>query len=365
MPEKKPDYYFVELPEKPHRVTFITDLDSISVDIEYGMQFDFCILLNAKDSCHTRISATYKNFDRLTRKKNTSPPDTIPFVLGDNDKIYLKGILNGSQPLDIQFDLGAGGTIIKKSSVEKVTMALDGTITLRNSDGIQQVPFASKNLLEIGNLGWDSVGIAVADNMTNREDLIVGNSLFKNKILEIDYDKRILVVHDILPNIDTSYSQHNIILDGGTVPFIEGSLTFGSNTQKGWMMFDTGAYTSILNSEDVSATNKMLGEAKNMIGLSTESSVPKLSIGSYEFSGFNYSTQKMEGDGIQLLFGNDLLKRFNIILDNQNGYLYMKPNSLSNASYRNPEYYVVRIATGLLILLIGTLVYIKRRKKKV
>ena len=239
MPEKKPDYYFVELPEKPHRVTFITDLDSISVDMEYGEEFDFIILLNAKDSCHTRISAKYKNLDGLTRKKNTLTPDTIPFVLGDNDKIYLKGILNGSQPLDIQFDLGAGGTVLKKSAVEKVTLVFDKTITLRNSDGIQQVPFASKNLLQIGNLVWESVGIAIANNMTNKEDLVVGNSLFKNKIIEIDYDKKILVVHDTLPNIDTSYSQHNIILDGSTVPFIEGSLTFGGKTQKGWMMFDT------------------------------------------------------------------------------------------------------------------------------
>lgn len=364
MPERKPDYYFVEIPEKPHRVIFITDLDSISFDTEYEKTFDFIILLNGKDSCYTRISATYKNLNRYTRKMNTSKPDTIPFVLGNNDKVYLKGILNGSLPLDIQFDLGAGGTLIKKSSVKKVKIEFDKTITLQNSDGTNQVPSSSRNLLEIGNLTWDSLDVAVADNMTNREDLIIGNSLFKNKVLEINYDKKILVIHDNLQNPGVGYSQHPVILDGSTVPFVEGSLTFKGKTQTGWMMLDIGAYTSILNSNDVSGANKTLCETRKMFGLNIEPFSPKISIGSYELSGFNYSTQKMKGDALQLLLGGDLLKRFNFILDNPNGLLYLKPNSFNNAPYRNPEYYVVRIAMGSLILLTVILIIRRRRRRK-
>ncbi|MDD7888280.1 pepsin/retropepsin-like aspartic protease family protein [Flavivirga sp. 57AJ16] len=364
-PDRKPDFYYVEIPEKPHQVTFITDLDSISFDVKYRENYDFIVLLNGKDSCFTRISATYKNLDSYTRKRISPDPDTLSFILGDNDKIYLKGRINDSQLLDIQFDLGNGGTIIKKSSVEKVKMEFDETITLHNSDGTNQVPAASTNSLEIGNLVWDSVKIAVADNMTYREDLIVGNSLFKNKIIEIDYDQKILVIHDTLPHLNSSYSKHNIIRDGGTIPFIEGSLTFQGKTQKGWMMFDTGAYTSILNSSDVSTTNKMLGELKKMIGIDNKAFIPKLSIGSYEFSGFNYVAQKMDGNGLHLILGNDLLKRFNFILDNRNGHIYLKPNSLTPDSYRNPEYVVVRVVASLLflLLLVGILVYWKRRKK--
>ena len=60
MPEKNPDYYFVEIPGKDHIVSFITDQDSISFDIKYGEDYDFIILLNNKDSCHTRIAADIK-----------------------------------------------------------------------------------------------------------------------------------------------------------------------------------------------------------------------------------------------------------------------------------------------------------------
>jgi hypothetical protein len=363
-PDRKPDYYFVEIPEKPHAVSFITDLDSISFDVAYGNHYDFIILLNGKDSCYTRISAAYKNLNPFARKSVKPASDTFSFTLGDNDKVYLKGIINGSQPLNILFDLGAGGPVIKKSSVEKVKMKFDQTINLTNSDGTNQVPCASNNLVEMGNLVWDSIAIAVADNMTHREDLIVGNSLFKNKVLELDYNKRILVVHDSLPPLDASYSQHDIILDGGAVPFIEGSLSFRGKTQRGWMMVDIGAYTSILNNADVPTTNKMLGEAKKMIGLSDKASAPTLNIGNYEFSGFNYTTQKQSGDGLNSILGNDLLKRFNLILDNRNGHLYLKANSLIHEPYRNPEYVVVRVAAGILILLSIILVYWRRKKNK-
>lgn len=365
MPERKPDYYYVEIPESPHNVTFITDLDSISFSTAYSREYDFIILLNGKDSCFTRISATYKNPVHSSKMQMAAGSDTLPFALGDNSKIYFKGRINGSQLLDIQFDLGAGGTVIKKSSAEKVKMHFDQTVTLHNSDGVNQVPSASANHLKIGNLTWDSVNIAVADNMTHREDLIIGNSLFNNKILEIDYDKMIVLVHDTLPLHSASFSRHDLILDGGVIPFALAGLTSRGDTKKGWAMFDTGAYTTILNSADVPLLYRVLGEFVRMVGADHKSFTPKISIGGFDFSGFNYNVQNMGGDGLYMILGNDLLKRFNIILDNRNGYLYLKANSFARAPYgRRGEYYLVMIAVGLLIVSAGiTAFYVSRRKR--
>ena len=365
MPERKPDYYYVEIPEKPHNITFITDLDSISFSTVYGREYDFIILLNGKDSCFTRISATYKNPVHSSKMQMAAGSDTLPFALGDNSKIYFKGRINGSQLLDIQFDLGAGGTVIKKSSAEKVKMHFDQTVTLHNSDGVNQVPSASTNHLQIENLAWDSVGIAVADNMTHREDLIIGNSLFKDKILEIDYNKMIVLVHDTPPLHSASFSRHELILDGGVIPFAHISLTSRGDTKNGWAMFDTGAYTTILNSADAPLYYRVFGEFMRMVGADQKRFTPKLSIGGFDFSGFNYNVQNMGGDGFHMILGNDLLKRFNIILDNRNGYLYLKANSFVKAPYgRRGEYYLVMIAFGLLIVLASIAVfYISRRKR--
>ncbi|MCD2422096.1 aspartyl protease family protein [Niabella pedocola] len=363
LPEKKPDCYFVELPQKAHPVTFITDQDSISFDVVYGNDYDFIILLNGKDSCYTRISARYNNLNTFIRGRAGIRPDTIPFTLGDNRKIYVQAKLNGATIRNIQLDMGAGGTVINKASVGKVKMNFDQKVTLANSDGVNLVSSASKNVLQIGKLVWDSVSIAVAGNMKENEDLIIGNSLFKDKILEINYNNRLLVVHDTLPPQVAAYSRHDLILDGGTIPYIVVSLTIRNKTQTGWVMFDTGARTSILNSEDVSMPLRIMTELADMIGLD-DAIVPKLRIGNYQLSGFEYKTRQMGTAGLNMILGNDLLRRFNLVFDNKNGYLYMQPNVLTNAPYgKRDEYYVVRGVVAVFLIIAFIVIFKKVRKK--
>jgi len=54
-PEYKPDIYSAELINgKSHKVTFYTDIDSISFIVELGKEYDF-IILHGNDSCYTQI----------------------------------------------------------------------------------------------------------------------------------------------------------------------------------------------------------------------------------------------------------------------------------------------------------------------
>jgi len=54
-PEAKPDVYEAELIDgKPHKVTFITDLDSISFEVEEGKKYDF-IIQKGDALCYTQI----------------------------------------------------------------------------------------------------------------------------------------------------------------------------------------------------------------------------------------------------------------------------------------------------------------------
>ena len=56
-PEINPDIYYALEPISEKRITFYTDLDSISFNVAPGNTYDFIILLNNIDTCHTRISA--------------------------------------------------------------------------------------------------------------------------------------------------------------------------------------------------------------------------------------------------------------------------------------------------------------------
>jgi hypothetical protein len=106
------------------------------------------------------------------------------------------------------------------------------------------VPSSSRNTIEIAGLRWDDVPVAVADNMTRREDVIVGNTLFQDRVLEIDYDRMVLVIHGTLPD-PSGWQRADMCLDG-VVPFIRGTLEAEGLTQSGWFLLDTGAYTSIV-----------------------------------------------------------------------------------------------------------------------
>jgi hypothetical protein len=92
-PEIKLDTYYVSLPRKGSRVTFITDVESISFKTEFGKTYDFVILLGGKE-CHQRISATYSGV--LT--------------------------VNGNRGMAIQFDLGAGGICVNIDEPQREAM---------------------------------------------------------------------------------------------------------------------------------------------------------------------------------------------------------------------------------------------------
>ncbi len=57
-PEISPDVYFALEPVVEKKITFYTDIDSISFDVVPGNPYDFIILLNNKDTCYTRISTS-------------------------------------------------------------------------------------------------------------------------------------------------------------------------------------------------------------------------------------------------------------------------------------------------------------------
>jgi hypothetical protein len=283
---------------------------------------------------------------------------SIPFTVGDNDKIYVQGRLNGGAPLSLQVDLGAGGALIKKASVPKGNLTLDDSIALRNSDGVNVVPASRSNLLALDGVSWRGVYVTVADNMTRREDGIVGNSLFLDKVLEIDYDRMRLTIHDSLPDVSSGWTREDIVLDG-VVPFVRGRLNVAGSFRDGWFMLDTGAYTSILHSEGLSKATKLTVEMRRMAGpLGGSPAAPVIELAGRTFADVNYSVRPFDGDAATLgLLGNDLLKRFNLILDNQQGVAYFRPSRRATDEWRNPDRWVARVMGVAVLLLCATVTW--------
>ncbi len=79
----------------------------------------------------------------------------------------------------------------------------------------------------------------------------------------------------------------------------------------------------------------------------------------------NYSVRPYDGDAAALgLLGNDVLKRFNLILDNRAGAVYLRANARVQEPFRNPEYYLVRIVASALVVLAAATVWFARRRAR-
>lgn len=78
-PEANPDVYEASLINgKPHKVTFVTDVDQISFDVEEGKKYDFIIRFGEKD-CVTQIIGVRfipaARFDKQYQKRNNGKID--------------------------------------------------------------------------------------------------------------------------------------------------------------------------------------------------------------------------------------------------------------------------------------------------
>ncbi|TAD98762.1 MAG: hypothetical protein EAZ97_10370 [Bacteroidetes bacterium] len=328
-PETKPDIYYLDLPRKKTLVKFITDKDSISFVLNDGEIKDFIVLLNGKDSCYTRISANYPNLKKP--KKVSQGNDTIPFTM-KNNRVYFKGKINDSEVLNIQFDLGASAVNINKKSVKKTEINFDKKGYLTNSDGTNETKVSSSNEIKIAGLKWSNIEIYETKNMDKYEDLIVGNSFFLDQIYMIDYEKNHLILFANLPEIDASFVKQNMILDGGIRPIFEATFVFDDKIYKDWFLFDTGNTGNGIIGNGFLTKNNLYDKFSNIIGLGSKkiAYIPKLMIAEQMIDDGVISLEKQNKNGSHYkfsgLFGNKILKRFNVIIDNKAGFIYMKPN---------------------------------------
>lgn len=357
-PETKPDTYFSAFPQKNTIVSFITDIDSISFNTAYGKTYDF-IILRGTDSCYTRISANYNGVYPPDSKSKT---DTIPFTM-HKSRIYFEGQINGHKNIVIQFDLGAGTSCVNVHSIKKTGILFDSRIIVTNTNGTNEEPASSKNTLVIGKLKWEQIPVVQVRNMDKDEDLIIGNSLFETKVIEIDYDKKIMIISDRLSHPPQGYSHHEVILEQHR-PKILATINIAGNTYTDWFLFDTGrggtmriggAFTDKYHLWNQYKTILPMGDKKIVV-------IPEVSIGALTFK--EVVTNAVHSGQTSLL-GNELLNHFNVILDNPNGMIYLKPNKLENktyATYTRLKYYLAGIVTLIILLFVLIRKFRKRIK---
>lgn len=376
--EVRPVVYHVAKVNLERKVVFYTDIDSIAFDVKPNTEYSFKVLLNDTDTCYAKISTVvpsyYKNCSNCVITS-----DTIPFTLEADNYIHIKGNVNDSETLDFIFDTGAGVCLLNERGQKIAKLNLDGQTDNEGSSGFTVEKTSSANHLKLSLLNWRKLPLLFIDYQGSiNTDGVLGYNIFEDKVVEIDYEKGILIIHSKMPANTTGYSKQQLKHDNNGT-FIEVTLNNGKEDFTGWYLFDTGGSMNVMVGGDYAARNNLYGTMKKLgKGKATGNGTGFFENEIVELPALKLCGFLVQQVPIQLtssdksfygeagIIGNGVLKRFNALIDYPNAVIYLKPNSLINISFNKKESnfsnYAVVLAIAVVIL--GGLFFVYRRKAR-
>jgi hypothetical protein len=344
-PETKPDVFTADRTRKTKWVTFYTDIDSIKIKVKPDTRYNFIILLNGKDSCYTQVASAIAPEHQFSSPIATH--DTIPFTLTAFNAIQVRSVINDTDTLNLHFDVGSFDFRITRDAIFKKTTLLSNqpdALAGKTTPNYNRLNKVFK--LQMGKLEWTDPVIIPTGLTAHDMDGRFGWNLFEGKQVEIDYDHNLLIIHSKLPKALKGYAKSTIHFMRSFV-CVKGAFNIEHKTYAGDFLFDTGSDQAIIVDSGWAAKQNFprnLKLIKSSVvsdprGVKYETRTvlaPQLTVNHFELN--NIPTLVLVSKspvGFEVNYlGNDLLKRFNIILDFKNDHLYLKPNKLMNVPYR-------------------------------
>lgn len=290
---------------------------------------------------YTLVLATFLCQIVLGQKKYV-----IPFQLTEYNNLSIQAVLNKTDTVHLMFHTAASSMTLTEEAVQKLTsVRFEGADTVKSwGGGGNSSRFSKSNILQIGALTWDSVAIWENKYSGQHTDGKFGTDLFKNKVVEIDFEKKIIVLYSELPSKVRKYDKLRLTVQDELM-FIEAGCEVGDSTLKNKFLIHSGYAGAVLLDDNFVAQHKMderlktidEKELKDSFGhiLKTKKAIlPALTIGNEKLSDVpaGYFPGSMGRQKMSML-GGDILKRFNIVIDAQKGYVYLKGNHLKKEKY--------------------------------
>lgn len=308
-------------------------------------------------------------FDLLNNKREIE----IPFDL-ENGFIIVSVKLANTFPLKFIFDTGAENTILfHKVYADLLNFQLDKKIKIHGADLSQDVyAHVARNVdLTLANRIYGTRDILVLEEevlevhsvMGTSIDGIIGGSFFRGLVIAIDYDKEKIKFIDPLkfspPN--NGYAELPIEIISNK-PYLN-STTYSTpkdhRTSK--LLIDSGSAIPLLLHSNTDTTlilppNLMIGSLGKGLGgliLGFKGKIHKLTFNIFEFNNIITAFQDIDSSLVAQtklvrngLLGNDLLSRFDMMIDYFHAKLYLKPNKGYRKSFRYDRSGMIVFALG-------------------
>ena len=262
--------------------------------------------------------------------------------------ILLRGHLVGyPDTLNFILDTGSGGISLDSSTADYLKLKpVPSDRTIRGIAGIRTVSFVNNQKLKLGTITIDSLDFHINnyDILTavygERIDGIIGYSVLKRFIFKIDYDSSRI---DIYSKGTLKYPRGGYLLKPliATLP-IQSARVKDDRTVQTRFLYDIGAGLCMMLSSDFVEDSMILHKKRKLYYKEAEglggkidmqmTVIKEVKIGPYRFRNvpiyifkddYNVTSYPFLGG----LIGNDILRRFNCILNYDKRDFYLTPNS--------------------------------------
>ncbi len=327
----------------PARVTFVSDRDSLTLEVAPGRPAEFVVLVGDSMRCPARVTCRAG----LARTDGSHGPVEVPLRWSRNRKPTIRARINGSPELNLLFDSGAADLTLYRSGVRKLGgVTTDGEVVNIGSGGSAVRRTRRSNTLEIGPLRGEGIPLIVVESQPEPVDGIVGYRAFADRALEFDFERKVLVVHDSLPALPASFARLPLRWSG-TLHAVDVRLQTTRGTFDLPLVVDTGQ-NGTFNLRAATAARlglpagvKSLGWSKGK-GLGPNTlRLQRLRFAALEIGGTTLpkipgfalaanDTGAVMGD----LLGSEVLRRFRFFLDYRGNALVLAPNRDLRKPYR-------------------------------
>lgn len=291
-------------------------------------------------------------FSLVAQEEFVSPParllTSFRFKLLTGGIITLKAKL-GEYPDSLNFilDTGSGGISLDSVTCNELKLkTVPSDRTIRGIAGVKQVQFAYNQVLHLPGLSVDSLNFHINDYdiLTSaygeKIDGIIGFSVLSRFIVRVDYDSSKIHIYS---RGTYKYPRGGFLLR----PLLVNIPILGAEVKDAKQIFarfyfDTGAGMSLLLSSDFVNDSSVVGKRRKWYATQAEGLggkapmkqgvVKQLRFGPYKFRNvptfiFDDEYNVTQYPSLGGLIGNDLLRRFNLILNYEQRHIYLVPNT--------------------------------------
>ncbi|TXH77817.1 MAG: hypothetical protein E6Q88_00355 [Lysobacteraceae bacterium] len=271
-----------------------------------------------------------------------SRENAIPFMLTAHNNIVVKSILNDRDELDLMLHTATAELTLTEEAVRASTsLRFTDSTQVEAWGGRAESRYSDGNRLRIGGFLRDELRVWENRNSGPGTDGKFGLDFFDGRIVEIDFDRGLILIHARLPQSSTDYHKLALQAEGGEL-FVEADCVIAGTPHRNRFLVHSG-YAGGLLLDDAFVANtgldrKVVITEQSALQDSYGNSIqvrkglmPILVLGESRLQNVpvGFFSGAVGAQKISVI-GGDILKRFNLIFDLKDKSLYLRERNAAS-----------------------------------